>query len=143
MNIDSSRSDDALGWSVHLARGGFCVRIPAAKDLIYKNRYRQLHWKTLRNRCGRCGSSEMTTINDAPCHSRCCTLMNPHCSMAVNADQRSKFAAFYRSSWLLNLEWDVNKQNITFIVILNGFFYIRGQVHHTSMFVFSSSCPRM
>ena len=30
----------------------------------------------------------------APCHSRCGTLKNPHCSMAISFEHRSKFATF-------------------------------------------------
>ena len=33
---------------------------------------------------------------DAPCHSRCGTLINSHCSMAMIAEHRSKFAALNR-----------------------------------------------
>ena len=31
-----------------------------------------------------------------PCHSKCCTLKNPHCSMAMSAEHRSKFAALHQ-----------------------------------------------
>ena len=52
---------------------------------------------------------------DALCHSRCGTLKNPHCSMAISAEYRSKFAALHRqlvmSSYKWNnLEWDVKQQ---------------------------------
>ena len=36
---------------------------------------------------------------DAPCHSRGGTLKNLHCSMAMSAEHRSKFAALHRQ-WL-------------------------------------------
>ena len=45
----------------------------------------------------------MTIINGCPCHSRCCTLKNPHCSMAMSAEHRSKFAAFHRQWWRLHM----------------------------------------
>ena len=38
----------------------------------------------------------------APCHSRCGTLKGPHCSMAMSAEQRSKFEALSEKI----LEWD-------------------------------------
>ena len=56
-----------------------------------------------------------TVKTDAPCHSRCGTLKNPHCSMAISAEYRSKFAALHRQlvtspyKWN-NLEWDVKQQ---------------------------------
>ena len=42
------------------------------------------------------GSSEMTIINRCPVSNRCGTLKNPHCSTAMNAEHRSKFAALHR-----------------------------------------------
>ena len=53
------------------------------------------------------GSSEMTIINWCPCHSRCGTLKNPHCSMAMSAEHISKFAALHRQWWRLHM---TNKQ---------------------------------
>ena len=85
---------------VRPASGRLGVRIPAATDLSRKNRKWQLHSYTLGSRCERHGSSEMTIIYDAPCHNRCGTLKNPHCSITRSAKHRSKlkFAA-------LNLQW--------------------------------------
>ena len=40
---------------------------------------------------------------DAPCHSTCSTLKNPHCSMAISTEQRSKFAALHRQWWRLRM----------------------------------------
>ena len=37
---------------------------------------------------------------DAPCHIRCGTLKNPHCSTAITAEHRSKFAALHQ--WVKN-----------------------------------------
>ena len=43
---------------------------------------------------------------DAPCHSRCGTLNNPHCSMTISAGHRSKFAVLKQngdySIWVKN-----------------------------------------
>ena len=44
-------------------------------------------------------SSEMTIINGCPCHSWCGTLKNPHCSMAMSADHRSKFCSPSPTIW--------------------------------------------
>ena len=46
------------------------------------------------------GSSEITIITDAPCHSRCSTLMNPHCSMAISAEHKLKFAVLHCNSYV-------------------------------------------
>ena len=43
----------------------------------------------------------MTIINGY--YSRCGTLMNPHCSMAMSADQSSKFAALHQQWWHLQM----------------------------------------
>ena len=51
-------------------------------------RHRQRHCLTLGNRCECYMPSEMTIINDVPCHSRCGTLKNPHCSMGMSAEYR-------------------------------------------------------
>ena len=40
---------------------------------------------------------------DPPCHSRSGTLKNPHCSMAISAEHRSKFAALHRQWWHLQM----------------------------------------
>ena len=43
------------------------------------------------------GSSEMTILNGCPVSQYMCgTLKNPHCSMAMSAEHRSKFAALHR-----------------------------------------------
>ena len=39
---------------------------------------------------------EMTIIRVGPCHSRCGTLKNPHFSLAMSAEQKSKLAALHR-----------------------------------------------
>ena len=36
---------------------------------------------------------------DAPCHSRCGTLENPHCSLTMSSEHRSKFAVLHQQ-WL-------------------------------------------
>ena len=50
---------------------------------------------------------------DAPCHTRCGTLKNPHCSKTMSAEHRSKFAALHWQLWRHYmskriLEWDEN-----------------------------------
>ena len=40
------------------------------------------------------GSSEMTLKTDAPSYSRCRMLKNPHCSMAMSTECRSKLQPF-------------------------------------------------
>ena len=40
---------------------------------------------------------------DVSCHSRCGTLKNPHCSMAMSAEHRSKLAALHRQGWRLHM----------------------------------------
>ena len=77
------------------------VRSPVATDLSRKNRQWQLHCQTLGNRWECHGSSEMTIINGCPCHNSCGTLKNPHCSMTMSTEQRSKFAALQRQRWRL------------------------------------------
>ena len=49
------------------------------------------------------GVRRLLLQNDVPCLSRCSKLKNPHCSMAVCADHRSKFAALYRWWWRLQM----------------------------------------
>ena len=84
--------------------------------------------KTLGNRCECHGFSEMTIITGCPCYSRCGTLKNPHCSMAMSVEQRSKFAALHRQLWRLHMSEKfssgtkkTNKQTNTLQYI--GFFY--------------------
>ena len=59
----------------------------------------------------------MTIIKGFPCHSRCDTLKNRHCSMAMSVEHRSKFAALHRHYEWKILEWDektqANKQTCT------------------------------
>ena len=95
-----NRGGGAVGKSVHLSSGRLGVGILAATDLSRKNRYWQLHCQSLGNRCECHGSSERT-IKDR--HSRCGTLKNPHCSVAMSAKYRSKFAALKRQWWRLHL----------------------------------------
>ena len=47
-----------------------------------------------------------TVKTDAPCHSKCGTLKNPHCSMATSAKYRSKFAALHRQLVTSLYEWN-------------------------------------
>ena len=47
---------------------------------------------------------------DAPCHSRCGTRKNPHCSIAIGVEHRSKFAAFTGNGEWKILEWDEKLQ---------------------------------
>ena len=62
-------------------------------------------------KCECLGSSEITNIN-APVHSRCVTLKNPHCSMATSAEHRSKCAALHRQWWRLQMsEWKILEWN--------------------------------
>ena len=49
------------------------------------------------------GSRKWPLLTDAPCYSRCGTLKNPHCSMAISVEQRSKFAALHRQLWRLHM----------------------------------------
>ena len=42
------------------------------------------------------GSQRCPLLTDVLCHRRCGTLKNPHCSMAMSADHRSKLGAFHR-----------------------------------------------
>ena len=58
---------------------------------------------SLGNRCECHGSSEMTIIRVDPCHSRCCTLKNPHCLNAMSTEHSSKFAALHRQWWRLHM----------------------------------------
>ena len=39
------------------------------------------------------------------CYSRCGTLKNPHCPMAMIAEHWSKFAALNRTRWPLHIQW--------------------------------------
>ena len=72
---------------------------PEAEGWVFKSQPRQTQVvKTSsdsstakRIRCECHGSSEMTIINGAPCNSRCGTLKNPHWSMVMSAEHRSKF----------------------------------------------------
>ena len=70
------------------------VRISAATDLSRLNRKWQLHCLKLGIRCECHRSSEMTIINGCPCHISCCTLKNPHCSMAINAEHTRSLQPF-------------------------------------------------
>ena len=61
-------------------------------------------------------------LTDALCHSRCGTLRNPHCSMAVGAEHRSKFAALHRQWWRLQMSEKFSSgtknliQTITYVI---------------------------
>ena len=55
----------------------------------------------LMNRCESIGSSEITIINGCPCHSRCSTIKNLHCSVGMSAEHRSKFEALHQQWWSL------------------------------------------
>ena len=58
------------------------------------------------------GSSEMTILTDALCHSKSGKLKNPHCSMAMSAKHRSKVATGNgnASMWVKNSQVGRNKQ---------------------------------
>ena len=55
----------------------------------------------------------MTLIKDAPCQSRCNTLQNPlsHCSMAMSAEHRYKFATHLGERFLRGTKYRQRKQN--------------------------------
>ena len=69
---------------------------------------------TLGNRCECHGSLEMTIITDSPCHRRCGTLKNHHCSIAITAEHRSKFAALHWSWWRLHMSEKLSSGTKTF-----------------------------
>ena len=56
-----------------------------------------LSFITLGNRCKCHGSLEMTILRDVPCHSRCGTLKNPHCSHGRALCNRAITTCFYDS----------------------------------------------
>ena len=72
-------------------------------------------------RCEYHRSSEMTIIKGRPVSQWVRHVKEPHCSIAMSAEHRSKFAALYRQWWNLQwvkiLDWDdklqTNKQNIS------------------------------
>ena len=83
----------STGFSVAVAQSVRTVA-PHAEGWLFETQPRQTevgkigcvsHCKMLGNRCECHGSSKMTIIMDVPCHSRCGTLKNPHCSMAMCA----------------------------------------------------------
>ena len=45
---------------------------------------------------------------DALCHSRCGTLKNPHCSMAMSVEHRSKFSVLHRQWWRLHISEQIS-----------------------------------
>ena len=49
------------------------------------------------------GPRRWQLLTDAPCHSRCGMFKNPHCSMAMSSEHRSKFPALHQQ-WL-RLHW--------------------------------------
>ena len=49
------------------------------------------------------GRRRLPLLTDSSCHIRCCTLKNPHCSMAMSAEHRSKFAVLHRQWWRLHM----------------------------------------
>ena len=78
------------------------VRSPVGTDPTHKNRSWKLHCQTLVNR------RLSRVLRDAhykrmPRVTVGGTLKNPHCSMAMSAKHRSKFAAFNRQWWRLHM----------------------------------------
>ena len=115
---------------VRLASGMLVVRIPAARDLSCKKKVSD---SSTANRCECHGSSEIAVINGCSvsqchirCHSRCGTLKNPHCSVAMSAEHRSKFAALQWQWWRLHMSEKFScgtiKQNIT---VCNTLLFVR------------------
>ena len=54
------------------------------------------------NKFGHAGTIACILVH-IPCHSTCGTLKNPHCSLAMSAENRSKFAALHQSWWRLHM----------------------------------------
>ena len=82
---------------VHLACGMSGLRqvLKSGSDILLStlgNKYRYQWHRSSKN--------DLKTV--APCHSRCGTLKNPHCSMAMSAEYRSTFAALHRQWWRLH-----------------------------------------
>ena len=83
-----------------------CVRAlaPQAKGWVFESQPRQtLVVKTGSDTAKRLatgisvmGPRRWPLWTDAPCHSGCGTLKNPHCSMTMSTEHRSKFAALHQ-----------------------------------------------
>ena len=99
------------------------ARSPIGIDLS-RGRKWHLHCQTLGKRCECNGSSEMTIIKVGPRDSRRGTLKNPHCSMAMSAEYRSKFSALHRQWWYFQMSKKfASGTKITPNKLCSGFLY--------------------
>ena len=91
---------------VHLACGMSGLRqvLKSGSDILLStlgNKYRYQWHRSSKN--------DLKTV--APCHSRCGTLKNPHCSMAMSAEYRSTFAALHGQWWRLHMSKKILKRD--------------------------------
>ena len=104
ISIINCRGGGAVSKSVPPTSGRLGVRIQAATDLSRKT-------KDSESSTAKCSAISVSVTGhqrwplhmDALCLSMCGTLINPHCSMAMSVEQRSKFATLPWQWWRLNV----------------------------------------